>query len=245
MSEKMCPSRRNLLKATGAAVLLAPGVFLMTAKPSKARPEDTAADAGVRWGLLIDTNKCDQECTACVDACKDEMGLAGNDRLSTDPQYIRKVELADPKTGFTRSLPVMCQHCSSAPCVDVCPTGASFKRPDGIVLVDRHVCIGCRYCMMACPYKARSFGHEEATDQSSNNPRGKGCAEACTMCAHRIDAGIVPACVEACQSKGRKAMLFGDLMNPEFAITQVVAQYPTSQIRADLKTDPGVRYHGI
>lgn len=239
-------NRRNLIKTAGAAVLLAPGVFLIVAPtPSKARPEDTATDSTARWGLLIDTNRCDQECTACVAACKEEMGLQGNDRPGTDPQYIRKVEIAEPKTGFTRSLPVMCQHCSNAPCVDVCPTGASFKRADGIVLVDRHICIGCRYCMMACPYKARSFGHEAATNQSPNNPRGKGCAEACTLCAHRVDAGFVPACVEACHAKGRGAMLFGDLMNPEHAITQVVAQYPTSQIRADLKTDPGVRYFGL
>jgi molybdopterin-containing oxidoreductase family iron-sulfur binding subunit len=248
MSEStMSTSRRNLLKVAGAsAALLAPGVFLLAAPtPVKARPEDTATDASVRWGLLIDTNKCDQECTACVGACKEEMGLIGHDRPATDAQYIRKVELADPKTGFTRSLPMMCQHCSNPPCADVCPTGASFKRADGIVLVDRHVCIGCRYCMMACPYKARSFAHEEQTDQSPNNPRGKGCVEACTLCAHRVDAGIVPACVEACHSKGRGAMLFGDLLNPEHAITQVVAQYPTSQIRADLRTDPGVRYHGI
>ena len=78
----------------------------------------------------------------------------------TDAQWIRKVTVKDPKTKAAKSLPMMCQHCAEPPCVDVCPTGASFKRADGIVLVDKHICIGCRYCMMACPYNARSFIHE-------------------------------------------------------------------------------------
>jgi tetrathionate reductase subunit B len=79
----------------------------------------------------------------------------------------------------------MCQHCEIPPCVDVCPTGASFKRADGIVLVDKHICIGCRYCMMACPYKARSFIHEDLQDQLPHAPRGKGTVESCTLCVHR------------------------------------------------------------
>ena len=76
---------------------------------------------------------------------------------------------------------MMCQHCEQPPCVDVCPTGASFKRADGIVLVDKHICIGCRYCMMACPYKARSFVHEALDDQMPDAPRGKGTVESCTL----------------------------------------------------------------
>ena len=100
--------------------------------------------------------------------------------------------MKDMRTGHAQSLPVMCQHCADPPCVDVCPTGASFKRADGIVLVDRHTCIGCRYCMMACPYKARSFVHEAVTDQKPDVPRGKGCVEACTLCVHRIDRGESP-----------------------------------------------------
>ena len=109
------------------------------------------------------------------------------------------------QTARRRSLPVMCQHCAKPPCVDVCPTGASFKRADGIVLVDRHICIGCRYCMMACPYKARSFVHETLEDQKPHAPRGKGTVEGCTMCVQRVDAGGKPACVEACaQGGGRR-----------------------------------------
>ena len=136
----------------------------------------------------------------------------------------------------------MCQHCANPPCVDVCPTGASFKRADGIVLVDRHSCIGCRYCVMACPYKARSFVHEPVTDQKPDVPRGKGCVESCTMCVHRVDDGRKPACVEACPEG---AMLFGDLNDPDSAISRRVREISTTRIREDLRLDTGVRYHGI
>ena len=87
---------------------------------------------------------------------------ASDDRRPLDSQ----ADGEGPKNGATFSLPMMCQHCAKPPCVDVCPTGASFRRADGIVLVDKHICIGCRYCMMACPYKARSFIHEPLDDQS-------------------------------------------------------------------------------
>jgi molybdopterin-containing oxidoreductase family iron-sulfur binding subunit len=140
---------------------------------------------------------------------------------------------------------MLCQHCAEPPCVDVCPTGASFKRADGIVLVDRHICIGCRYCMLACPYKARSFVHEEVTDQEPNAPRGKGTVESCNLCAPRIDAGGIPACVEACARDGYGAMMFGDLNDPNSAIRRELAKYPAAQLRADLQLDPGVRYQGL
>jgi len=140
---------------------------------------------------------------------------------------------------------MMCQHCAEPPCVDVCPTGASFKRADGIVLVDRHACIGCRYCMMACPYKARSFVHEPLTQQKPEVPRGKGCVEGCTMCVHRIDQGGTPACVEACAAQGHGAILFGDLNDPNSEISARIRSVATVQVRADLKLDPGVRYQGL
>jgi molybdopterin-containing oxidoreductase family iron-sulfur binding subunit len=113
------------------------------------------------------------------------------------------------------------------------------------VLVDRHTCIGCRYCMMACPYKARSFVHEPTTGQRPEVPRGKGCVESCTLCVHRIDRGGIPACVEACAATGRQAILFGNLNDPESEIAKRVASYATSAVRADLGLDPGVRYVGL
>jgi molybdopterin-containing oxidoreductase family iron-sulfur binding subunit len=130
--------------------------------------------------------------------------------------------------------------------VDVCPTNASFKREDGVVLVDRHRCIGCRYCMMACPYKARSFVHEALQDQSVVAPRGKGCVESCTLCVHRIDAGgTTTACQDACSKEGHGAILFGDLKDPNSEISQKLKKYNSVQIRGDLELNTGVRYRNL
>jgi molybdopterin-containing oxidoreductase family iron-sulfur binding subunit len=237
------PKRRKFLGAAAAAagVALAPGVTLYGVGAA-ARGPNEAASPDIRWGMLIDVARCDAGCNACVTACNEENGLTGQGRPATDAQWIRKVSVKDPRTGAQKYVPVMCQHCAEPPCVDVCPTGASFKRADGIVLVDKHICIGCRYCMIACPYKARSFIHEDLSDQKPYAPRGKGTVESCTFCVHRVDKGETPACVEACSDKGGGALLFGDLSDPDSEISKRVATYATRQIRADLGLDPGVRY---
>jgi molybdopterin-containing oxidoreductase family iron-sulfur binding subunit len=246
-AEQAMSGRRAFLglAAGVGGVLLAPGVHLMEIAQA-AVPNASAAGANpkVRWGLLIDTTRCSTGCTDCVGACNTENGLSGGTG-PTDSQWIRKIEIKEIKTGRTQSLPVMCQHCAEPPCVDVCPTGASFKRADGIVLVDRHSCIGCRYCVMACPYKARSFVHEPLTNQKADVPRGKGCVEGCTLCVHRIDRGEGPACVEACAKAGHHAMLFGDLNDPASEIARKVRELQSTQLRADLRLDPGVRYQGL
>ncbi|MCV2887226.1 sulfate reduction electron transfer complex DsrMKJOP subunit DsrO [Ruegeria aquimaris] len=237
-------SRRDFLRsgAALATMQLAPGVTLMAFGGSEAQ---AAADAGKRWGLLIDASKCAPDCNACITACQDENGWKGSGNAETDVQWIRKVTLKDKSSGRETSLPVMCQHCESPPCVDVCPTGASFKRKDGIVLVDKHICIGCRYCMMACPFKARSFVHEHVTNQKTHAPRGIGTVESCTLCVHRVDEGRIPACVEACEATGHGAMVFGDLLDPESEISRRLAEYPSVALRPDLDLNPGVRYREI
>ncbi len=230
----------------GAAALgglsIAPGVMLYNL--AGAKPADEAVTDQVRWGLLIDTSACNG-CNECVEACNEEHGLDPHGDPNTAAQWIRKVEVKDKLTGYVQELPLMCQHCEHPPCVDVCPTGASFKRADGIVLVDKHICIGCRYCMMACPYKARSFIHEPLDDQIPYSPRGKGTVESCTMCVHRVDNDEQPACVEACNKTGGKTMFFGDLNDPDSEISQQLKQYGGSQIRADLGLNTGVRYRGL
>jgi molybdopterin-containing oxidoreductase family iron-sulfur binding subunit len=239
-------SRRGFLgvaAASLAGVALAPGIRLI--EIAQAAAPGRGASAQVRWGMLIDTTKCESGCTDCVTACNTENGLGGG-ADATRPQWIRKIEIKEVRTGRSASAPVMCQHCAEPPCVDVCPTGASFKRADGIVLVDRHACIGCRYCMMACPYKARSFVHEELHDQRPDVPRGKGCVEGCTLCVHRIDqGGTTTACAEACAKAGHHAIVFGDLNDADSEISRRVREIRTTQLRADLQLDPGVRYHGL
>lgn len=243
-------TRRSFLgsaAAVGAGLgvaAIAPGIHLI--QVSQANSPDApskGASAKVRWGLLIDTTKCASGCDACVKACNTENGIVETVADARQgSQWIRKIDLKDPQTGRTHSLPMMCQHCANPPCVDVCPTGASMKRADGIVLVDRHICIGCRYCMMACPYKARSFVHLPLTTQNPEVPRGQGCVESCTFCVQRVDKGLKPACVESCPEG---AMLFGDLNDPNSDIAQRVAREATTQVRADLKLNLGVRYQGI
>ncbi|MBK9136648.1 MAG: 4Fe-4S dicluster domain-containing protein [Betaproteobacteria bacterium] len=247
-------SRRGFLGVAAAGmagVMLAPGVTLIEVAQAATAPDGTKPGASpkVRWGMLIDTTKCASGCTDCITACNTENGLDPR-ATRTSAQWVRKVEIKEIKTGRQASVPVMCQHCAKPPCVDVCPTGASFKRADGIVLVDRHTCIGCRYCMMACPYKARSFVHEPTTGQQPDVPRGKGCVESCTMCVHRIDRAADPsqantACAEACTKAGHGAIVFGDLNDPQSEISRRVRELRTAALRADLALDPGVRYQGL
>ena len=245
MSERNDDRRKFLAAAAAGAgfVALAPGIRLV--EIAAAKPDNEAVTARVRWGMLIDTTRCQTGCTECVSACNKENHLGEVKKPRTDAQWIRKIDLKELKTGRALSLPMMCQHCANPPCVDVCPTGASFKRADGIVLVDRHICIGCRYCMMACPYKARSLVHENLADQKPDVPRGKGTVEACTLCVPRVDRGEHPACVEACAAAGHGAIVFGDLNDPASEIAQRVAKYPSVQVRADLGMNTGVRYQGI
>lgn len=248
--------RRRLLGGVGAAAAtaIAPGVFLQSL--GNAAPRETAVTDDVRYGMLIDTAKCADGCNDCVKACDKENGLdllvkpQGASDAQWDmqrPRWIRTVKLRNNLTGRVTSLPMMCQHCEHPPCVDVCPTGASFRRADGIVMVDRHTCIGCRYCMMACPYKARSFIHENViAEQLTVAPRGKGCVESCTLCVQRIDEGqSTTACQDACAKDGHKAILFGDLKDPDSAISKALRENSSRQIRADLQLNTGVRYTNV
>lgn len=253
---KVITGRREFIgksaAATGGAIAIASGVTLFQVGQASARPLDEPVSDKVRWGMLVDSNKCADGCNDCVTACETEnaWGSGSSDEqlsgASQKAQWIRTVTLKNNLTGSEHQLPMMCQHCEEPPCVDVCPTGASFKRADGIVLVDKHICIGCRYCMMACPYKARSFIHEELTDQNPDVPRGKGTVESCTMCVHKIDRGDGnTACAEACSKAGHNAIIFGDLNDPESNLSKELKQQASTQIRADLNLNTGVRYRGI
>lgn len=250
-------TRRQLIKAAamgGAALVVSPSYKLFQTASAKA--DDQAVTDKVRWGLLVDVSRCNDmgnaggegNCNDCVTACEMENGWGkgstdeANSNAQQLAQWMRKLDVRNPLDDKTFSLPLMCQHCENPPCVEVCPTGASFKRDDGIVLVDRHICIGCRYCMMACPYSARSFVHEPLHDQRAHQPRGQGCVESCTLCVHRVDKGQDPACVEACP---HDAMTFGDLNDPSSQISQVLAKVSNRELRQDLDLNAGVRYTGL
>ena len=243
MTETTNQYRRKFLTGVvgaAAAITIAPGIIL---RQVEAKPAEDAVTSAVRWGMLIITDKLIDGGSNVVSVCKKEHGWGDEKHSSVEQQtqWVRKVKVTEKLTKHSFELPVMCQHCETAPCVDVCPTGASFKRADGIVLVDKHICIGCRYCMMACPYKARSLVHEPLQDQKADTPRGMGTVESCNMCVNRVDNGQKPACVEA----EPEAMVFGDLNDPESDISKMLQQFGGKQIRADLGLNTGVRYHGI
>ncbi len=238
-------NRRDFIKTTSATTIgvatIVSGITLTTFANANKMPVTNEK----RWGMLIDTNKLTEaDIDGMVSACQKEQGW-GSELHSTGnqkPSWIKKLKVRDKATGKISNLALMCQHCEQPPCVDVCPTNASMKREDGIVLVDKHLCIGCRYCMMACPYDARSFVHETLSNQKEHMPRGKGTVEACTMCVHKVDKGEVPACVASVNSD---AVIFGDLYDTSSKINQTLKTIQSAQIRADLNLNTGVRYSGI
>ncbi len=138
----------------------------------------------------------------------------------------------------------MCNHCEKPACVRVCPTGATWKREDGIVMMDWHRCIGCKYCMVACPYGARSFNFSDPVAYVKQvNPefptRSKGVVEKCNFCAERLAAGKQPVCVEACADK---SMIFGNLADPQSEIRQVLGSRFSIRRKPELGTQPNVFY---
>lgn len=253
----MTMDRRSVLGLGGAiaaGVVLAPGLHLIAAPkpPSDSASTDAASEEvpAKRWAMLIDTTKCTSDCTACTSACRAENNVPLFGEPDRDIHWIRKVELRNKNLHQPPvSLPVLCNHCEHPPCVHVCPTAASFIRHDGVVLVDKHRCIGCRYCMIACPYKARSLVFHKTRMPADGNPkvpiRAMGVVEKCTFCIHLVDNGESPACVAACAKAEKNAMLFGDINDPNAPITQRILKEKIQTIRPDLGLNPQVYYQGI
>ncbi|MFQ5430934.1 MAG: sulfate reduction electron transfer complex DsrMKJOP subunit DsrO [Nitrospinota bacterium] len=242
-------NRRGLLKmGTAAAVgtILAPGITLFQAMAEDRT--DSAASSANRWGMVIDTNLCTERCEECTKACRIENNVPLFGDKTIDAHWIRKAVIS-PKNAPDKktALPLLCNHCEYPPCKHVCPTAATFMRKDGLVLIDKHRCIGCRYCMIACPYKARSFVFKSTTEWTNKDvPKiAKGVVSKCHFCVHRIDAGKLPACVEVCQKGGEKAMIFGNLNDPDSEVSRYIKKYAPKQIRADLGVKPKVFYRGI
>lgn len=203
------------------------------------------------WVFIVDTTKC-IGCGRCVRACKEENHVPMDPRYNRTwvERYVQtadgemhvdspdagingftSVEANKPYEGMdiTKSffVPKLCNQCEKPPCVQVCPVAATFKTADGIVLVNRDKCIGCRYCIQACPFGARYLDPDEHV------------ADKCTWCYHRISRGLKPACVAVCPVGARK---FGDLRDPESEVSQIVDQLRLYVLKEDLGTRPRVRY---
>ena len=238
--------RHFLVKSASALTMTFIVPSLLSANAQAKKPLDQKVTDEKSWGMHIDVDKCVDGCTACVDACNEENGLTGFGRPETDSQWIRKIKIKDKTTDKITTMPMLCQHCENPPCCDVCPTGASFKRVDGIVMVNQHTCIGCRYCMMACPFKARSFVHETLTTQNTNAPRGKGCVESCNLCVNKIDHGSeTTACEDACTKAGHNAITFGDLKDSNSKVRLAIESNSPRRLRDDLNLKQKVFYSNI
>ncbi len=244
--------RKGFLKllATGAG---ATAILAMLPKGGKARASSAVSDGDApNWAMVIDQAKC-IGCGHCVKACQ-----ASND-INPDIKWTKLFEVED--VGETNVyLPVPCMHCEHAPCVSVCPVGASYYREDGIVMMDYDLCIGCRYCQAACPYQARSFNWEKFDGDNPVVPewgepdverRPRGVVEKCTFCYQRIDRGLslgltpgvdraaTPVCVNECPEGAR---FFGDLNDPDSNVSKLIRENPNYRLREELGTGPRVYY---
>jgi len=227
------------------------------AAPASAKAKaDAEAGKGIIYGFVVDTTKC-IGCGSCVRACRAENGVpdgynrtwveqytfypngevvvnspVGGENGFAEPGPTRNMpaELAtvQPVRGFF--VPKLCNHCIDTPCIQVCPVGASFKTDEGVVLVDHERCVGCAYCVQACPFGSRYLNPDTMT------------ADKCTWCYHRITKGKLPACVVSCPAEAR---IFGNVSDPTSKISQILATNRVQVLKSYLGTRPRTRYIGL
>ncbi len=180
-----------------------------------------------QMGMLIDLSLC-IGCNACTVACKEENDVP----LTKFNTWVESFDVEASADGICRAnIPKLCNHCDDAPCVSVCPTGASYRTEDGYVLVDHDRCIGCKYCMAACPYSVRW----------ANDTTGE--VSKCTFCYHRTTEGLLPACVSTCVTRAR---MFGDFADPQSDVSKRLAEAGGGDVLLeDLNLGPNVRYIGL
>lgn len=206
-----------------------------------------------RWGMVIDLRKC-VGCQTCTIACKMEHSLPPG----TFWRYVVDLEVGTYPAVRRLFLPLQCMHCGEPPCLPVCPTTATKQREDGIVWVDYNLCVGCGYCVLACPYRARHLIMEEQRyfadrtppEQRGNHPGRVGVCTKCTFCMERLEAAwegmrpgvhpdVTPVCASSCIAQ---AIYFGDLEDPESDVAKLVREHPTVRLLEELGTDPSVYY---
>ncbi len=252
-------TRKKFLQVTGISVLAVVGDKLAgtCARAMQSSPQASSqALHASRWAMVLDLNKCAQKegCTRCIEACHSIHNVPRFDDPRHRVEWIWKTPFRNafpseensyrPATLKDLPVPLFCNHCDNPPCVRVCPTQATWKRADGIVMMDWHRCIGCRYCMAACPYGSRSFNWMDprlhlAHEDPDFPTRTKGVVEKCNFCEERLARGELPACVKACP---QEAMIFGDLLDGKSQVRQLLGSRYAIQRKPELGTRPEVFY---
>jgi len=254
-------NRRGFLKAAGVSALGLVGgkaaVEALTGKEAIASSsKSNDKKAGIRQAMVIDLRKCKAAsgCKDCMNACHLSHNVPEFNNAKDEIKWIWPEKF---KNAFTEQehnfvdeklmkspIPILCNHCDNPPCVRVCPTQSTFKRPDGIVVMDWHRCIGCRYCMAACPYGSRSFNWRDPRPAigkiTKEYPtRSHGVVEKCTFCDERLAENKMPYCVDACKEK---AIVFGDLEKPDSEIRTLLKSRFSIRRKPGLGTQPEVYY---
>lgn len=257
----MHSSRRDFLKLTGIALIgaavpdaLLPAALAPAWAGAPVYRSDARALKAARWGMAVDLAKCRPDCTDCVAACHAAHNVPAFDQPKDEIAWIRRetfgrifpaqVHVHLEPRRLAGPVIALCNHCANPPCVRVCPTGATFRRPDGIVMMDYHRCIGCRFCIAACPYGARSMNYRDPRPfirriDPGFPTRTKGVVEKCNFCVERLAVGKPPACVAACPEK---ALAFGDLEAPDSAVRRAIAGRTVLRRKPELGTEPQVYY---
>ena len=244
-----CERREFLLKAMrlpcASLLLSVAGPIRLLAEAVEGGGEAPEHD----YGMGVQVDRC-IGCGRCAEACKSENDVPrepfffrtwieryviradGEVQVDSPEGGIRGFKPTEEEGGVLRAffVPKLCNHCDNPPCVQVCPVGATFKSPEGVILVDRDYCIGCRYCIQACPYGARFLHHETGT------------AEKCTFCYHRLVKGLQPACVEVCPTGAR---LFGEVGTRNSPLARFMRFNKLQTLKAHLNTEPKVFYANL
>lgn len=257
----MDKSKRTFLKLVGFSLLGIGSKPLQKALAGNEEPRffpNPERLNAKRWAMTIDMKKCKQDCHDCIKAChhvhnvpnfgnpKDEVKWIWEEPYEKafpgeENEYMQEyIDQSLKKTEFI----LLCNHCDNPPCVRVCPTKATWKREDGIVMMDYHRCIGCRFCMAGCPYGSRSLNWRDPRpfikEINKEFPtRERGVVEKCNFCSERLVKGLIPACVEACKEK---ALVFGDLENPNSEVRELLRSHPTIRRKPQLGTKPQIYY---
>jgi Fe-S-cluster-containing dehydrogenase component len=210
-------SRREFLgSALGSGAALVLGAAGLSTGRTVLAAQQGGVESSADYALIIDTTKC-VGCGACRTACNLRNNLPG------EASYIHILSHGEgPDRQF---LPVQCQHCAEAPCASVCPTKATYRREDGVVMINDKLCVGCKYCELACPYQARTFDEE------------RGVVDKCWLCLDLVQSGGVPACVSACVLGAR---LFGRRDDPTSEVAQLIASGQAAPLHPEFGTKPSI-----